>query len=639
MSEFLSFHKRRRKKSKEIEPHEVFLDKLAQEKEEEFGFSQKRLEVSLPITALKFFAILAFFSFFVLAGRSFQLQVVRGEFFSSLAERNISSISSTQLLRGIIYDRNRNQLVYNAPQQDLYFQGRGVSSVDSETIGQVAKIIGKEPRELLEKIKESDSNLTLIKRNLDHNTLVQIESKINKLQGFLILQTAGRSYVEGSAFSHILGYIGKIDQKTISDNPGKYTIHDYIGKSGIEKYYENYLTRSGEKIAIKRDAAGNIIEKEIIEEMSQGKNVILTIDKDLQLIVQEKTIEKLEEQGLRKAAVVAMNPQTGEILSLASFPSYDNNLFRKDATQEDFLQLFEDLDAVFLNRAISAEYLAGSIIKTLIGAAALEEGIISPQKEIYSPGYISIPNPWNPAQPTIFRDFQAHGWRNMREALAVSSNVYFYAVGGGYEDQRGLGAEKIKEYLELFGWGEKTGIDLSAETKGFIPDMQWKREKIGDMWRIGDTYNLSIGQGYLGVTPLQVTVSFSSLVNGGKVLRPYVVKNVIDDDGKELMRRRQEVKRENFISPENLAVIKEGMRLATIIGTATHLRVLPVESGAKTGTAQTSKPGFYHSWISVFAPYDNPEIVLTVIVEDVEGVVPVAAHIARDILVDYFNLY
>ncbi len=623
--------------NKDVEPHEVFIDNLAQKKEDEIGGSKKKMEVSLSSPNLNLFFFIAFFCLVVLLGRSFQLQFFENESYAFRAQRNMMSISQAQLLRGIIYDREGTQLAYNLPQYDLKFQNRQLSSLTNNCLRVIANIVGENPQEIYDKIKESESSTITIKRGLEHEEVVRIEAALNSVNGFYIESSAGRNYYHGDYFSHIIGYIGKIDRETLLDNPEKYTIHDYVGKMGVEKYYEEELSRSGERTEIIRDAQGNILEENIIAETEAGENIVLTIDARLQDIVARQTKERLEEIDGKKAAVVIMNPQNGEILSLFSTPAYDNNLFRERSKQDVLLQAMQDEDAVFLNRVTSAGYPTGSVIKPLLAAAALEEGIISPEKKILSRGYISIPNPWNPSQPTIFRDYHVHGWRDMREAIAVSSNVYFYAIGGGYEDQEGLGSQRMNEYLSLFGWGERTGIDLPGEIKGVVPSSDWKEEVIGDAWRIGDSYNLSIGQGYLEATPLQVANSFAALVNGGKLFKPHVLKKVTDDEGNVVAVREPEIIREDIIAPENLKVVKEGMRMATTMGTARSLQVLPVTSGAKTGTAQTSRPGMNNNWVAAFAPYEDPEIVITVIIEEREGVTPVATHLARDIMMEYLS--
>ncbi len=639
MSQSRLFRRKRNNNLKEIEPHEIFIDNLAQKKEEEFGMSKKRIEVCLPVITLRIFSLFVIMAFLSLVGRSFQLQIVEGDHYTGLSTRNILSISTAQLLRGVVYDRNYNQLVYNSPQHDLYFQGRIVDKRTLQSVDVISKILKKDAKDVIDKITKSDTNLTLIKKDLSHTELIYFESRSSHLPGFIILQSSGREYEDGEIFSHIIGYIGKIDRDMLIANPEKYTIHDYVGKTGVERFYEKHLTRAGEKIKIERDARGNIISQEIIEEAESGSNVVLTIDKNLQEIVARKTTEKLKEINNRKAAVIALNPNTGEVLAMYSAPTFDNNLFRQGGDQKLLSDLFTNEDAVFLNRTISAGYPTGSVIKPLLAAAALEEDIITPEKRIHSPGYITVPNPWDPSRPSIFRDFQAHGWRDMREAIAVSSNVYFYAIGGGYEDQQGLGAERMKRYLELFGWAEKSGIDLPGEISGHIPSPEWKKEVINDIWRIGDSYNLSIGQGYTSITPLQVANSFAVLINGGRLFRPYVVKKIIDDEGEVIEIKSPHIIREGFISPKNLEVVKEGMQLATFIGTARSLQTLPSTSGAKTGTAQTSRQGIHHNWVTSFYPYEEPEIVITVMVEDVLGVTPVATHLTRDIMAEYLNLY
>ncbi len=636
MLNFSLFHKRR-KKIKEIEPHEVFLDDLTQKKEEELGTSKKRLEVPLSFGVFRIFSLCIILLFVLLFGRTFQLQIVKGEHFSNLATRNILSVSRDQLSRGIIYDRNREQLVYNSPRYDLYFRNNSITLDEKYSITQVSKILGKNSSSIIEKIEDNkDSPFTLIKRGLDHDNLVKIEASIDNLQGFFLSETFGRDYKFGTTFSHVTGYMAKIDRETLQNNPGKYSMHDYIGKTGVEEFYEDYLVIEGKKVKSQRDVFGNLISSEEEDSPEEVQNIVLTIDGKLQRIAEGKAKEKVEELGTVKASVVALDPQTGDVLAMVNIPSFDSNVFGKGSLEE-ISELFNKEGNVFLNRTTSASYATGSVIKPLLALAALEEEIISPEKEIYSKGYITIPNRWNPSEPSIFRDFHAHGWRNMYEAIAVSSNVYFYAIGGGYEDQEGLGVSRIAEYLKLFGWGEKSGIDLPGEKGGFIPTPEWKREDLNSAWYIGDTYNLSIGQGYLSVTPLQIANSYAALVNGGTLFSPKIVKEIIDRDGNVIEKIEGEIIRDNIAKKENLDIVKQGMRETTRIGTATSLRVLPVESGAKTGTSQITKEGVNNNWVTVFAPYDDPEIVITVLMEEVEGVTPVATHLARDILLSYFK--
>ncbi len=634
---FNFFRKKRKYLESDIEPHEVFIDALAEKKEKEIGVSKKRIEVHLSFKVMYSFAFFCFLVLFILIGRSFYMQIIEKDHYSLLATRNFLSISNNQTVRGIIYDREGNQLVYNNPRHDLYFQKTSVSSDEESAIKEVAQLFDYNSQDLLEKASSSRGTPILIKKGLTHEDLVKIKTKIEELSGFYIESSLGRKYEKGEEFAHILGYIGKIDIETLKENPEKYKINDYVGKTGVEKYYEDYLSRAGDKVEIERDVLGDVKERKIIDSESVGENIVLTIDPRLQEISYQKIIEKLEETGLKKVALVAMDPNNGEILAMISTPTFDNNIFNQSISFDTYRELFESKDGAFLNRVTSVGYPTGSVIKPLLAVAALEEGIISPEKKIYSRGYITIPNPWNPSDVAIFRDFQAHGWRDMREAIAVSSNVYFYAIGGGYEDQEGLGATRINNYLRLFGWGEKTGVDIYGEKEGFIPTPEWKKENLNDIWRIGDTYNLSIGQGYLSATPLQVTTAFASIINGGVLLEPRVAKEIIDDNGFLTKRFETVIIRDNIAKQENLEIVKEGMKKTVEIGTGRALQEVSISVGAKTGTAQTSKAGVTNSLISLFAPYDDPEIVMTIIVEEIDGVVPIAVHLARDILLEYYE--
>jgi len=345
------------------------------------------------------------------------------------------------------------------------------------------------------------------------------------------------------------------------------------------------------------------------------------------------------------------------VLALVSYPSVDNNLFSKGISPQEWKKINEDPSTPLFNRVISGTYLTGSTIKPLIASAALEEKIISPEKKINDDkGKILVQDYWNPEKIWEYEDWAIHGWTAMRKAIAESCNVYFYTIGGGYQDQEGLGPTRIKEYLELFGWNSKTGIDLPGEVEGFIPDPAWKKtyfeNKEDQVWVDGDTYNLSIGQGYLKITPLEVATSFLPIVNGGKMFQPEVVKEIVDSEKNLVEEIKPKIIRDynppttlplaegerapNFIDPKNLQIVREGMREAVTYGSATVLNDLPVKVAAKTGTAELGG-NYYHNWITVFAPYENPEIVLTIVIEKVKDVRVAALPVAREILNWYFT--
>ena len=348
---------------------------------------------------------------------------------------------------------------------------------------------------------------------------------------------------------------------------------------------------------------------------------------------------------------MALDPNTGGVLALVSLPTFDNNLFNKGTDPEILEKILTDPLKPLFNRVISGQYPVGSTIKPLIAIAALQEKIISPFKKINCQGKIVVPHKYNPEIVYEYRDWTVHGPTDLKKAIAESCNVYFYTIGGGYGDQEGLGPTRIKKYLKLFGWGQKTKIDLVGETQGFLPDPEWKKSyfknPIDKIWRDGDTYNLSIGQGYISISPLQVALAFSAIANGGTLYKPQIVQKIIEgsiDSPKIVKEFKPEILRQNFIDPKNLQIVREGMRWAVTgfnspHASATLLNDLPVKVAAKTGTAEVWKKGerFYHTWITVFAPYEKPEIVLTIMMEDVKGLSQLTVlPVAKEILSWYF---
>ena len=623
-----------RSSKSQVEPQEVFLDRMSRKKEEEMGVSERKLEVPLPKWVLKTFGLVVFTLLFLLLGRSFQMQVIEGEAYSSLASRNRSIIQPTEVLRGVVYDRNGNQLVQNRVTFDIRIDKVEMSNEDS-IIMALSQILDMERGELEERFLEIEDEGVLV-RNIDHESAVITDVQADNLEGISLDRSIEREYEKGQMLAHVLGYTGQVSREELNQHPGKYTLHDYTGKAGLEKQYEDVLAKNRGTFEVEVDASGKVKGENKIDPVEPGNNLDLWLDAGLQEKITESTEEVLEDIGSSKASVIAMDPDTGGVLASVSIPSYDNNVFSRTGDKELLNEFLTNKDGVFYNRAVEIDYPTGSTIKPLLAAAALEEGIISPQKQIHSPGYLEIPNPWDPTNPTRMMDFQAHGWTDMRRALAVSSNVYFYTIGGGHDGQEGLGIRRMKNYLNLFGWGSRTGIDLPNEVTGRLPDPEWKEDNVGINWTLGDTYNTSIGQGYLSTTPMQVAVSYSALVNGGRVLEPRVVKS-IKENGRLVEDLDSKVVREGFISDENLKVVKEGMKMTVEEGTATRLSWLPVDSGAKTGTAQIPKEGHYHNWIGAFAPYDDPEIVLVVLVEEVEGIRASSSKIAYDVLEWYFE--
>ncbi len=630
----------------DLEPHEIFLDSLAKKREAEFGLSEKKFEVPLVTAILQGFFIFCFLIILVLFAKTFQLQVIEGKTLTLLSEENKFTIQKIRAERGVIYDQNLKQLVFNQPRFDLVLYIDKLPQEDKEKekiLGSVANILQKDIGELEKQVAESKENVLLVVEDLSHEALILLESKIKELPGFEIENNTIRYYPEGEKFSQLIGYTGKIKTEELRQDPNFYSILDYVGRAGIEKSYEEILRKNPGEIQVEKDAQGNVISKEIIQSPESGESLVLWLDSDLQNKIQEELDKKMRELGAKGAVGLAMDPKTGGILSLVSLPSFDNNLFQKGADLQKLQELLSDpqnINSLF-NRAIAGKYLTGSTIKPLIASGALEEKIIPAEKKIDCEGKIVIQNPYNKTSSSTKLDWTTHGRTDLRKAIAESCNVYFYTVGGGYGSQEGLGPTKIKEYLELFGWAERTGIDLPGETAGFLPDKSWKKETWKTNWWDGDTYNLAIGQGFLQITPLEVVNAFAAIANGGILYQPKVAKEIVDSEKNVIQEFKPEIIRENFIDPANLQIVREGMRQAVTgqnspQASAVLLNSLPVAVAAKTGTAELGN-NYYHNWITVFAPYDDPQIVLTLLVENVKGVQAAVLPVAKAVLEWYFN--
>ncbi|MFA6190101.1 MAG: penicillin-binding protein 2 [Candidatus Staskawiczbacteria bacterium] len=634
-----------KKSNVDIEPHEVFLDKLAQSKEEELGLSEKKFEVPIKERISHILFGIFFILAIILFSKVFYLQIISGKKLHTQAENNKGSVNLIVPIRGIVYDKNMKKLVLNSPAYDLICD-RAYFSVSSNAINQeiddISNIVGISSYEILDKIQKTESSDVLLVDSMSHEKLLLLETKIEDLKGCRIQQNTSREYVLGPIFSQVLGYTARINKDEYSDSRG-YSINDYIGKTGLEKYYESYLRGTpgqSKLINLKPAQAYAQDEKQISVPSIPGNNLVLNIDAELQTRIYNSLADSIKKMGGKKGAAVAMDPRTGAVLALVSYPAYDDNAFSGGISQEEYSKIINDPSQPFFNRAISAKYPTGSTIKPFEAAAALQEKIISPDKKINDPGYILVRSKYDPNVAYRYGGVKPHGWVDMREAIAVSSNIYFYVVGGGYEGQQGLGPTKIKQYLSLFGWDQKTGIDLPGEFSGFIPDPTWKKTVKGEPWWDGDTYNLAIGQSDLQTTPLQVASAYCAIANGGTLYKPQIVNKVVSADSNQLVKQFEpQIIRSNFIDAENIQIVREGMRdgVKEDYGISSVLRSLPVSSGAKTGTAEIGKKDAYNVWSSVFAPYENPEIVLVVTVESVNSFGVVTLNVAKDVLNWYFT--
>jgi penicillin-binding protein 2 len=628
----------------EIEPQEIFLDNLAKKREEELDISEKKFEVPLSRKIIQRFYFAFLFLILIFLAQTFYFQIIKSKDLSLLAEGNKTRIFLIRPERGVIYDNKERQLVFNQPSFDLVCDKRDFPWSEGEKLRileELSQIIKKDVEELRKQIEESDLVEVLVLENLDQETLILLEtnplfSGKKEHPVCRVEMNTVRNYVSGDSFAHLLGYVGKINQEEIKSSID-YSISDYIGKIGLEKSYEKPLRGTPGKREIERDALGQIKSEKLISEPESGKSLVLWLDSDLQEKIEKELSFRLKNTGAKAGVGVALNPKTGGVLSLVSLPSFDNNLFSQGQNPEALKNLLIDEKEPLFNRVISGEYPTGSTIKPLIASAALQEKVISPEKKIYGKGFIEVPHEYNPEIIYTFLDWKAHDWTDLRKAIAVSCNVYFYTVGGGYQDQKGLGPDRIKKYLELFGWGKITGIDLPEEKSGLIPDPSWKKETIGEGWYIGNTYHLSIGQGYLRIAPLQVATAFAAIANGGKLFQPQVVQKIVNSEKNTIEEIEPIIIRGNFIDAENLQIVREGMREAVAYGSSVILNDLPVKAAAKTGTAETGREGYYHNWVTVFAPYEDPQIVLTIMIENVREGMAVALPVAKAVLEWYFG--
>ena len=616
-----------------IEAEEIFLDseKLKKSPESE----REKLEFPIKRGKVYFLYVLIIVFLLILFVRAMDLQIVKGGYWRDLAEENRIRSYPIKSLRGIITDRNNKPLVANEPgfnlvaiPTDLLKQKDKLSEISSS----LAEIL-KEPKDEIENTLKDNAGLSVpitIKENISRETALVLKSKFAENPAIFVEITSQRNYIDSIYFSHILGYVGKISQEEREKHPD-YLIDDYVGKTGLEFYYENILRGSyGEKL-VEVDSQGKIQNIFAQKEPSAGTNIALSIDGDLQKKLYDEINHTLKELGLDRAAGVALDPTNGQILALVSFPGFDNDKFIRGFSQKDFDKFIQNPSKPLFNRAISGTYPPGSTIKPLIAAAALNERVVTPNQIINCSGSITIYNQYYPNIFRTYHDWKAHGPTNLSKAIAESCNVYFYTVGGGYGEIEGLGIEKIKQYLKQFGLGEILGIDLPNEAGGLVPDEDWKRKIKSEDWYIGDTYNISIGQGDLLVTPLQMALATAAIANNGTLFRPQIV-NKIDDNPVS-----SQIIRNNIIDKEILDVVKKGMRETIISGTAKQLYDLPVKVAGKTGTAQAPGGKTPHGWFTAFAPYDNPKIVLAILIENGGEGSAVAVPIAKEVLRWYFT--
>jgi penicillin-binding protein 2 len=411
-----------------------------------------------------------------------------------------------------------------------------------------------------------------------------------------------RKYSDLAGLSHVLGYL-KYPSK---DSSGYYYSEDFIGKDGVEKYYNDVLGGTNGLRIVEVDASGKLQSESVVRPAVDGKDIKLSIDSKLQNEMYNVISSLAKSVGFTGGAGVMMDVNTGEIMAMTSYPEYDSQILTDGKDKAAINQLLTNKNNPFLDRIIDGLYTPGSIVKPYMSMAALTENIIDPNKKILSTGSISIPNVYDPLHPSVFNDWRPQGWIDMRHAIAVSSDVYFYEIGGGYQDQKGLGIDLIKKYMNMFGLGENLPSGFFQSQTGTVPDQAWKTENFnGEKWNIGDTYHTSIGQYGFQVTPIQMVRAVSSIANGGKLMDPTILYGGNQYKFTQLN-----------LNPDYFKIVREGMRLGVQEGVAVGLNTGYLDMGAKTGTAELgSRKQFVNSWVTGFFPYDNPKYAFAVIME------------------------
>jgi penicillin-binding protein 2 len=592
--------------------------------------------------------ILALFA--VLTLQLVRMQIFQEKAYSQRAETNRLRILPIVPSRGLIYDRFGTPLVENVPSfsaavvpADLPRDEQDRVLAELEPLLQVpAADMAKQ----IEAHRSSNDPFTplVLKRDLSEETAFTLREMQSRLPGVQVVVEPVRSYPMGPLMAQILGYVGPIDESEYADLQSKgYQLSDRVGKAGVESTYESVLRGTVGRKEVEIDASGREIQTLDETPAQPGLSLTLTIDLDLQQKVTD-ILQQAMGNGSGNAAAVVLDVHTGEVLAMVSLPSYDDNLFSGNMTDEQLQALLNDPGRPLLNHAISEMYPPGSIFKQVTGVAALQEGVATPDTTITSYGYITVPNQYDPSIRYVFRDWSALGTLNFYSGVAMSSDVYFYYLAGGYYENgkevfHGLGADRLARYARLFGLGSPTGIDLPGESPGLIPDPAWKDETFHEPWVTGDTYNMGIGQGYVATTPLQMALVTAAIANGGDVLVPRVVKDVTDTEGNVVVPFQRRVRQHLPVDPSNLSVFREGMREAVSWGTAKNASVSGVQVAGKTGTAEFGEPlpdGTHatHAWFSGFAPFDDPQVAVVVFLEKGNGAIDAAPTASR--ILDYY---
>lgn len=563
------------------------------------------------ITRLHTLLVVCLVLFAVLLGRMVYLQLWRGDYYAKQSDGNRLRQSRILAPRGIIYDSEGKELVNNLPGYAVVLQKQ--SSYKPETLQRLSNLLQMPVEEINAKIKASKNfyEPIMLKNNLDQQMVTKIEEQRRYMPEVMLSVQPIRNYPYHELAVHALGYVGEVSAYEIEQGLFKnITQGSLVGKGGLEKTYDKYLRGEDGAFMEEVDVAGNVVKHYDSVQPIPGKNLKLTIDYELQKELEaftDKHLAFLRSSGIapgaRAAAVVAIDPRNGAVRAMVSRPGYDPNWFVHGISSKNWNSINNDPNYPMNNKVITGEYPPGSTFKVVTGSAAFELKKVGLNEPIFDGGF-------HPMVPTMGNaGGEVLGWLTFIKALAMSDNVYFYELG--YR----VGIDNIEKYAHIFGFGERTGIDLEGESKGLVASKKVKREIWDEDWRLGDTFNAAIGQGFNLTTPIQLSVMLSIVANGGTKYQPYLVDSIINSDGSLFEKPKRAEGKHIDVSQQTIDYIRMGMSATTQEGgTASYFAGLPKPIAGKTGTAENSH-GRDHGLFVAYGPVDNPELVVVCIVE------------------------
>ena len=563
----------------------------------------------------------------VLIGRAAYLQIYQGEYYAGLADGNRIRIVPSMAPRGTFYDRNGELLVTNRPGFSVSLLPL-TAPISDDVIDRLSDLLKVPTDEIKTKIAgHSGFNPIRIKTDVTPDIVSIIEEQKSQYPGVVIEVTPIRDYILKQEGAHTFGYVSEINDAELEKMKDEgYKSGDIIGKFGLEKVYDKELRGENGGQQVEVDVSGKPVQILGRKEPVPGDDLELTIDINLQQAAEKAVDEQLTQIGAHAAAAVVMNPQTGEILAMVSRPAFDPNLFAHGISSKDWNQLNNNPYHPMDNKTITDEYPPGSTFKIVTGTAALTEGVVTPDEQIFDSGHHWI-------IPKGNADGEALGWLNFRTALAHSDNVYFYEMGNR------LGIDRLEKYARMFGLGAKTGIDLPYEASGLVANRRYKEKNFDDgEWYLSETFDAAIGQGFNLVTPLQAAMVMGEIAADGKRYKPHVVNRIIAPDGSVVKDFQPELLSQLDVPEEDIKLVQDGLHDVTKYGTAaSSFRGFTVDIAGKTGTAENSQ-GRDHGWFVAYGPFDNPNIVVAVIVENGGYGSQSAVPIGRKILEAAFGL-